>query len=127
MEGEVAGGCYGPVTRLIQPGLASRVARSRGRGFCFGRRKSRKRFSFNRARDVTKMAMEARCGACGKDYTNRRAARFCSAACKQRAYRGRVQSKAAAAERARDLAQREAERAREATRKAIDLAHALIG
>jgi hypothetical protein len=62
------------------------------------------------------MAMEGRCAACGKNYTNRPAARFCSAACKQRA-----------AEWARDLAQREAERAREATRKAIDLAHALIG
>jgi hypothetical protein len=29
LRGEVAGGCYGPVTRLIQPGLAGRVGRSR--------------------------------------------------------------------------------------------------
>jgi hypothetical protein len=82
---------------------------------------------------------------------------FCGSACRQRGYRRRKASGATAsrrpqeppwrvfsppgvvdtrtrpnappgpAERARDLAQREAERAREATRKAVDLAARLIG
>jgi hypothetical protein len=41
--------------------------------------------------------------------------------------RSRANAPLGPAERARDIARREAERAREATRKAIDLAHALIG
>jgi hypothetical protein len=87
----------------------------------------------------------------------RRDQAFCGSACRQKGYRRRKASgeeassrpreapwrvfsspglvdtrtaPAAAqrpAERAWDIAQREAERAREATRKAIDLAHALIG
>jgi hypothetical protein len=68
------------------------------------------------------------CAGCRREFCpTRRDAKFCSDACRFRAYRARLAARAAAAERARDLAQREAERAREATRKAIDLAHALIG
>jgi hypothetical protein len=68
------------------------------------------------------------CIVCGRDFApRRRDARVCSAACKQRSYRERLEAKAEA-DRAADLTrQREAERAAEATRKAIELAHTLIG
>ena len=65
------------------------------------------------------MASEANkpCLMCGRPATTRRAhATFCSAACRQAAYRERLAAEAEAAERARERHQ-----------KAIDLAHSLIG
>ena len=57
------------------------------------------------------------CVGCGKGFNNRRQdSRYCSAACKQDGYRRRLIAKAA-----------EAERAREAHQRAVDLAHSLIG
>jgi hypothetical protein len=97
------------------------------------------------------------CVTCGGIFTPRRSdGIYCSAACSQKAYRRRLAGETAPArpraapwrvstrpgvldmrkkpeavprpaQRARDLAEREAERAREATRRAIDLAHSLIG
>ena len=68
------------------------------------------------------------CAGCRRDFCpTRKDARYCTGACRFKAYRRRLAARAAEAQRARDLAQREAERAREATRRAIDLAHALIG
>jgi hypothetical protein len=63
------------------------------------------------------------CAGCRREFNpRRRDALYCTAACRVMAYRRRNEAKAAAAERARDLAQREAERARAARRASIDLA-----
>jgi hypothetical protein len=68
------------------------------------------------------------CACCRRSFNNRRQdARFCSIACKQSVYRRRLEAKAVETERARASKETEAERAREVIRKAIDLAHALIG
>ena len=68
------------------------------------------------------------CARCRWSFNNRRQdSKFCSIACKQASYRGRLEAKAAAARAAAIAKVAEAERAREATRRAIDLACRLIG
>ena len=68
------------------------------------------------------------CVGCGKAFNNRRRdTRFCSAACKQAAYRLRLEAAEEEARRAAEAARKAAEAAAEVTRRAIDLAHALIG
>jgi hypothetical protein len=68
------------------------------------------------------------CACCRRGFSNRRRdAEFCSAACRQRAYRERKEATAEEARRAAEAARKAAEAAAEATRRAIDLAHALIG
>jgi hypothetical protein len=75
------------------------------------------------------------CDRCRRHFSPRRSdTRFCSAACKQAAYRLRLEAAEEAARRAAEAARKAAEAARkaaeaaaEATRRAIDLAHALIG
>ena len=58
----------------------------------------------------------------------RRDTRFCSAACKQAAYRLRLEAAEEEASRAAEAARKAAEAAAEVTRRAIaNLAHALIG
>jgi len=64
--------------------------------------------------ETTEMAV---CLGCGGVIAHRRAqARYCSASCEQDSYRRRIETRAA-----------EAERAREAHQRAVDLAHSLIG
>jgi hypothetical protein len=59
----------------------------------------------------------AACAGCGRVIAYRRAdSKYCSAACKQAHYRARKEAQA-----------EEDERAREAHRRAVDLAHAMIG
>jgi hypothetical protein len=68
------------------------------------------------------------CAGCRREFTPAmKGQRHCTDACRFKAYRARLAAKAAAAVRARDLAQRAAERARAARQASIDLAHALIG
>ena len=67
------------------------------------------------------------CDRCRRDFSRRRDTRFCSAACKQAAYRLRLEAAEEEARRAAEAARKAAEAAAEVTRRAIDLAHALIG
>jgi hypothetical protein len=61
------------------------------------------------------------CDRCGRHFSPRRSdTRFCGAACKQAAYRLRLEA-------AEEEARRAAEAAAEVTRRAIDLACSLIG
>jgi hypothetical protein len=78
------------------------------------------------------MTLETRstavCACCRRDFLPRRSdTRFCSAACRQAAYRVRKEAAEEEARRAAEAAWKAAEAAVEATRRAIDLAHALIG
>jgi hypothetical protein len=79
-----------------------------------------------------KMTLETRstavCSCCRRDFSPRRSdARFCSAACRQAAYRLRLEAAEEEARRAAEAARKAAEAAAEVTRRAIDRAHALIG
>jgi hypothetical protein len=72
------------------------------------------------------MALEANkpCLGCGRSTSTRRGdALYCSAACRQRSYRGRKEAKAAATRR--DL--EEAKQARNLARERADLIASLIG
>jgi hypothetical protein len=75
-----------------------------------------------------KTGSTAVCDRCGRHFSPRRSdTRFCSAACRQAAYRLRLEAAEEEARRAAEAARKAAEAAAEATRKAIDLAHSLIG
>jgi hypothetical protein len=75
-----------------------------------------------------KTGPNAVCDRCRRHFSPRRSdTRFCSAACKQAAYRLRLGAAEEEARPAAEAAWKAAEAAAEATRKAIDLAHALIG
>ena len=68
------------------------------------------------------------CAGCRHDFTPARSdARYCTDACRFKAYRRRLAARAAEAERAARRQAEAAERAREAHRRAVDLACRLIG
>jgi hypothetical protein len=77
---------------------------------------------------LLKTGPNAVCDRCGRHFSPRRIdTRFCSAACKQAAYRLRLEAAEEAARQAAEAARRRKEAEAEARRKAIDLAHSLIG
>jgi hypothetical protein len=126
--GRVGWACYASRTWLARPFSAAAVrAKSRPRT-CRLAEESRKWRPARRNKMTLETGSTAVCDRCRRDFSpRRRDTRFCSAACKQAAYRLRLEAAEEEARRAAEAARKAAEAAAEVTRRAIDLAHALIG